>query len=103
MAGEKILGVIDLAIFPRRIFDIDRLNPEQLASAFAVASGDDGRMNVNETALLKKLVNGEREPAAHTKHATEKIRPRTQVRNLAQKFRCVPLFLERITFIRATR
>ena len=59
-------------------------------------------MNVNETAILKKLVNGEREPAAHTEHATEKIRSRTQMRDLAQKFRRVPLFLERITFVGAT-
>jgi hypothetical protein len=59
-------------------------------------------MNVNETAILKKLVNGEREPAAHTKHATEKVRPRTKMRDLAQKFRRVPFFLERISFIGVT-
>src|SRR4029077_5625095 len=59
-------------------------------------------MNVNETAILKKRVNGKREPATHTEHATEKIRPWTQVRDLAQKLRRVPLFLERITFVGAT-
>src|SRR5262249_20723520 len=59
-------------------------------------------MNVNETAILKKLVNGEREPAAHTKHATEKVRPRTKMRDLAQKFRRVPFFLELISFIGVT-
>src|SRR2546430_12065994 len=59
-------------------------------------------MNVNEPAILKKLMNREREPAAHTEHTPEKIRPWTQVRDLAQKFRCVPLFLERITFVGAT-
>src|SRR5438477_5290644 len=59
-------------------------------------------MNVNEPVILKKLMNREREPAAHTEHTPEKIRPWTQVRDLAQKFRRVPLFLERITFIGAT-
>src|SRR4029077_14803806 len=59
-------------------------------------------MNVNETAILKKLVNCECEPATHTEHATEKIRSRTQMRDLTQKFRRVPLFLERITFVGAT-
>ena len=59
-------------------------------------------MNVNETAILKKLVNSKREPATHTEHATKKIRPWTQVRDLAHKFRRVPLFLERITFVGAT-
>src|SRR5262245_32347680 len=59
-------------------------------------------MNVNEPAVLKELVNREREPAAHTEHATEKIRPWTQMRYLPQEFRRVPFFLERITFIGAT-
>src|SRR5204862_6968772 len=59
-------------------------------------------MNVNEPAILKKLVNCECEPATHTEHATEKIRPWTQVRDLTQKFWHVPLFLERITFVGAT-
>src|SRR4030095_1833016 len=75
---------------------------EQLAGAFAIASGDDRRMHVNEPAILEKLVNSEREPAAHTQHATEKIRSWTQMRDLTQKFRRVPFFLERITFIGAT-
>src|SRR5438046_8687143 len=59
-------------------------------------------MNVNETAILKKLVNGEREPATHTEHAAEKIRPWTQMRDLAQKFGRMSLFLQRITVIGAT-
>src|SRR6516225_5738408 len=58
-------------------------------------------MNINETAILKKLVNGEREPATHTKHATEKIRPWSQMRDLPQEFRRVSLFLERVTFVGA--
>jgi hypothetical protein len=30
-------------------------------------------MHVNEPAILEELMNGEREPAAYTKDATEKI------------------------------
>src|SRR5262245_21571987 len=56
-------------------------------------------MNVNETALLEKLMNGEREAAAHTEDATEKIRTRTQMRDLTQEFRRVSLFLEWISFV----
>ena len=59
-------------------------------------------MHVNEPAILEELMNGEREPAAYTKHTTEKIRPRTQMRDLAQELRRVSLFLERITFIGVT-
>ena len=73
MAGEKILRVIDLTILSRRIFDIDGRNAKQLASAFAIASRNNRRVDVNETALLKKLMNGEGEPAAHAKDAAEKI------------------------------
>ncbi len=80
-----------------------RCDAKQLSRAFAIAAGDDRCMNVNETALLKKLVNGKREPAAHAKDATEKIRPWTQMRDLAQKLRRVPLFLERIAFVGAHR
>src|SRR4051794_8854369 len=84
------------------MFDVDRRNPEQLARAFAIASGDDGCVNVNETALLKKLMYRECEAAAYTEHTTEKIRAWTQMRDVAQKFWRVPLFLERITFVGAT-
>src|SRR5438034_472477 len=56
-------------------------------------------MDVNETAFLKELVNGECEPAPHTKNATKKIRARTQMRDLAEKLRRVTLFLERIGII----
>src|ERR1700756_5444427 len=59
-------------------------------------------MNINKTAILKKPVHSERKPAPHTEHATEKIRPWPQMRDLTQKFRRVPLFLERITFVGAT-
>ena len=58
-------------------------------------------MDINETAILKKLVNREREPAAHPKHATEKIGARTQMRDFTEEFSCVSLFLKRISFIRA--
>src|SRR5207302_915399 len=72
---------------------------EQLAGAFAIASGDNGGMNVNETAILKKLVSGERESATHTKYATEKTRPGTQVRDLAHEFGGMSFLLERVGIV----
>src|SRR5438552_13331247 len=56
--GEEILREINLTVFSRRISDVDRGNAKQLASAFAIASGDDWRVDVNETAFLEKLMNG---------------------------------------------
>ena len=100
-AREKILRVIDLAIrAPRRILRIDRRDAKQFARAFAIAAGDDRRVDVNETALLEKLVNGESQPAADAENRAEEIRARAQMRDLAQELRRVSLFLERIGLVR---
>ena len=56
-------------------------------------------MDVNETTLVKKLVNGECQPAPHPKDAAKKIRAWTKMRNLAQKLRRMPLLLQRIGVI----
>jgi hypothetical protein len=56
-------------------------------------------MDVNETAVLKELVNGECESAPHPKDATKKVRARTQMGNLAEELWRVTLFLEWIGII----
>ena len=56
-------------------------------------------MHINETALLKKLVNGKSEPASHAKDATEKIRARTEMSDFAQKLGCMPLLLQRVGIV----
>src|SRR5256714_15248405 len=56
-------------------------------------------MDVNETAVLKKLMDGEGEPAADTEDRAEQIRARPKVRDLAEKLRRVTLLLERIRFV----
>jgi hypothetical protein len=56
-------------------------------------------MNINEAALVKKLVNGKREPAPHAKDATEKIRSRSEMGNFAEKFGCMPFLLQRIGIV----
>src|SRR5262249_4742241 len=72
-ACEEVLHKIDVTVFSRRIFDVDRRNTKQFSCAFAIAAGDDRRVDVNEAALLEKLVYGECQPAAHAKNAAEKI------------------------------
>src|ERR1044072_957141 len=55
---EKILRVIDRAILASRgIFQVERSNAEQFPCPFAIAPGDDRRVNVNKAAFLEKLVN----------------------------------------------
>src|SRR5437867_13258688 len=72
-ARKEILREIDVTVFSRWIFDVDRRNAKQFSCSFAIAAGDDRCVNVNETALLEKLVNGECQPTAHAKNAAEKI------------------------------
>src|SRR5207248_8647949 len=99
-ASKEIPVVIDRAIrFSRRIRAINASHTKQFSRSFAVAPSNDRRVNVVKAALLKKLMNGEGEPAANAKDTTKKIRTRTQVRDLAQEFRSMPLLLQRITFI----
>src|SRR5207237_1606047 len=93
LSREKILGLIDLAILLWRIFDVDGRNAKQFARAFAIASRNDRRVNVNESAFLKEFVNSESEPAADAKNRAEKIRAGPQVGDLAQKLRGVSFLL----------
>ena len=100
-AREKILRVIDFPVrAPRRILRIDRGDAKQFPRAFAIAPGDDRRVDVNKAALLEKLMDGEREPAADAKDRAEQIRARPQMRDLAQKLRRVPFLLQRIGVVR---
>src|SRR5204863_6888441 len=72
-SGEEILREIDLPVFLRRILDVDRGNAKQFSRALAIAAGDNWRVDINETALLEKLMNGKGQSAAHAKNATEEI------------------------------
>ena len=59
-----------------------------------------GRVHINKIALLKELVHGKGQPAAHAKDGAKQIRARPQMRDRAQKFLRVPLFLQRVVAIR---
>src|SRR5438045_9288287 len=73
--GEKIFRVIDLAARRSRFGSrwIESRNAKQFSGSLAIASGDDGRLDINETEFLKKLVHGKRKTAAHPKNAAEEI------------------------------
>jgi len=60
----------------RLLVDIafERRHAEHFARPFAVAGGDDRGVDVHEVALLKKLMNCERQPAARAKHGAEQVR-----------------------------
>src|SRR6266496_3004199 len=73
--GEKIFRVIDFTLRGSRSGSsrIQRCDAKQFSSSLAVAAGNDWRMHINETPVLKKLVNGKGKPASHAKDTAEKI------------------------------
>ena len=98
--SEEVFRIIDFAV--RRswhLFRVQRRNAKQFSSTFAIAAGDDRRVDVNKTALLKKLVNGKCQTAPHAKDATEEVRAGAEMSDFAKKFRRMALFLERVGIV----
>src|SRR6266513_1354182 len=78
--GEKIFRIIDFAFRgSRHVRGVQRCDAKQFSGSLAVASGNDWRVHINETSILKELMNGKSQAAPHTKHAAEKIRSRPEM------------------------
>ena len=67
---------------------------EHGAGALGVAGGDDGSLDVEESALLEELVDAEGHCVSDAGHGAEGVGAGAQVGQLAQKFQGVPFFLE---------
>ncbi len=92
--AEEILLVIDgLAGFRERL-EVEGRDLEHRARAFGVARGDDGRMDVVETALLKELVNCKGHAVAHAGDGAECVGTHPEVGKFPQEFKAVGLFLK---------
>ncbi len=79
---------------------LERRHPEHLPGALAIIRGDHRRVDMDEAPLLKKTMHRVRHAAAHPEDIAKQVRARPQVRDGAQKLRCVPLFLKRISRVR---
>ena len=75
---------------------VERRDLEHRAGPFAVAGGDDRRLDVEEAAGLEERVDRRADRVADAGDRSERVRPRTQVGDLAQKLEAVPLLLQRI-------
>ena len=75
---------------------LQRGDLKHLARAFAVAAGDDRRVDVEKAALLEETMHGKGHLAAHAEDAAEEIRARTQMRDGAEEFRRVAFLLQRV-------
>src|SRR5262249_14873114 len=95
--AEEILAVVDRRrLLLSQARQIESRHLEHLPGPFAVAGGDDRRMDVNEATRLKKLVDCCAQRVAHAGNRSESVRPRPQMGDIPQKLETVPLLLQRI-------
>ena len=76
--------------------EVERGDPEHLAGAFAVAGGDDRRVDVEEALLLEEVVDRPADAVADAGDGAEGVGPRPQVGDGAQELEGVALLLQRI-------
>ena len=95
--SEEVLGEIDLSVLGLgEIFKVKSGHAEHLAGTLAVRPGDDGGVNINETLILEKLMNGGGGNTADAENGGKQVRARTQMGYRAQIFNAMALFLQRI-------
>ncbi len=69
---------------------------EHLPSTFAIRSGDDRSVNVEETSLLEEKMSGKCEVVANTTHSANSVSTRTQMSDFSQILIGVSLLGKRI-------
>ena len=93
--AEEVLAVVHLPVLGAgRVVGVERGHAEHLARALGVGAGDDGRVHVDEAAVLEKLMHRRRGDAAHAEGGGEEVGARAQVLDRAQKFHAVALLLQ---------
>ena len=98
LLAEEVLLEVDAVAGPRRVQRVERADAKQLAGAFAVARGDDRRVDPDEAVAVEVAVHRLRDRVAHTGDGAKRIRARAQVRDRAQIFERVTLLRDRIRF-----
>ena len=97
-AAKEVLavvhGTVPDSVQSWRVVDIEGGDAEHGSGPLGVAGGDDGSLDVEESALLVELVDAEGHCVADAGHGAEGVGAGAQVGQLAQKFQGVPFFLE---------
>ena len=87
---KKVLGVIDAAVFAAgKVDHIQRGNAEHFARAFAVACGDDRRVDPDVAVVVEVAVDRLRETVANARDSAERVGAHAQMRDVAQVFKSV--------------
>ena len=98
LAGHKraVRGRGSLLAHERYLGRVDGGHAEHLAGPFAVARRDDGRVHVDEPAILEEAVDGGGGHRADAEHGAEQVRARPQMLLGAQELRRGALLLQRV-------
>ena len=95
---EKVLGEVDLAVGSRRFVGVQGRDAEHRARPFAVAGGDDRRVDVQEPLFLEELMDRVANAVPHPRDRPERIGPWPQMSPFAELLERMLFFLERIGF-----
>ena len=93
--AEEVLGVVNVALLVAgKVGEGQRRNLEHSSGALAVAGGDEGCVEIEESALVEELMDGESQCRAYSQHGAEGGGAGAQVGFLAEKFHGVALLLQ---------
>jgi hypothetical protein len=73
---EEILGEVDTFFPAGRFVGVNRRDAEEGTGPFAVARGNDRRVDVQETLLVEEVVDRFADLVAEPGDGTERVRPR---------------------------
>ena len=95
--AEEVVVVVNFSVLVfLQVVQVFGCNLEHLACPFCIASGDDGRMEVEETMLVKVLMNGESHVVAYTHNGAEGVGAQAEVCVLAHILEGLALLLHGI-------
>ena len=98
--AEKVLRIVNPAVFGTgNIIQVKRSDLKHFAGTLTVGTGNQRRMDVAKTAVMEKLVNGERQFGTNAESGAVFVGTRTQVCNAAQIFVRVLFLLQRKIFV----
>src|SRR5690606_4265463 len=97
--SEEVFPEINAAVFRSGwVVSVQGRDPEHGTGTFCVGSRYNGRVNINETAIVKKSVNGVSERVAYPHHCTERVGSGPQMRDFAEELQRMALGLKGIFF-----
>ena len=97
LLSEEVLAEINFPVlFLGNVLKIESRDLEHVSRSLCVRFCDKRCVEVNESLVVEELVNGERHGVTDSQHCSERVCPRTEVRDCAEIFKRSVLLLERV-------